>query len=110
MSEPDNKFFFLNLKKQISKNGKVYYTGKFAYAIDLVAFEKKDGSGDLTVWMKPKDMDQMRQNQPQGPATHPYAPRVAQQNAYAPAQEQRPKPKITPRVQPVQNDEDEYPF
>ncbi len=101
MSEPDNKFFFLNLKKQISKNGKVYYTGKFAYAIDLVAFEKKDGSGDLTVWMKPKDMDQMRQNQPQGPATHPYAPRVAAE---------RPKPKITPRVQPVQNDDDEFPF
>lgn len=78
-AERPPKFFFLNLKKNVSKHGVPFYTGKLAYAMDLIAFEKKDGSGDLTVWMQPKDMDQMNQRK------------------QAPPQQQRPPP---PQRQP----------
>lgn len=98
------KAFFLNLKKRVSQNGKSYYTGKFAYAIDIIAFEKKDNSGDLTVWLQPKDMDQMKQNQ-DGKGNY--------------QQQQKPipqgRPYVAPSQAPQQNeapwpDEPEIPF
>lgn len=58
-----DNFYFMKLKKNISKAGKAYYTGKFAYAIELLGFEKEDGS--ITLWMAPQDMDKMKQNQGQ---------------------------------------------
>lgn len=58
-------FYFMKLKKNISKAGKPYYTGKFAYAIDLVGFEKEDGS--ITLWMAPQDMDKLAQQNKQPP-------------------------------------------
>lgn len=88
------KAFFLNLKKRASKSGSSYYTGKFAYAIDIIAFEKKDGSGDLTVWLQPKDMDQMKQNQ-QG----------QQQSGY----QQQPKPVPQARPYPTQQSTQQAP-
>ena len=61
--QQDQKFFYMNLKKQVSKNGKTFYKGKYAFAIDIIGFEKKDGSGDITLWLSPQDMDRMKQQQ-----------------------------------------------
>lgn len=55
----DDKFYFMKLKKNISKGGKVYYTGKYAYAIDILGFEKEDGT--ISLWLKPQPMDQAKQ-------------------------------------------------
>lgn len=99
------KAFFLNLKKRIAKNGSTYYTGKFAYAIDIIAIEKKDGSGDLTCWLQPKDMDQMKaltqQQGAQGTTgpSRPYAPAPQSQAAVQAA-----RPKVIPRSQPLTHD------
>ena len=60
-----SKFFYMNLKKNVSQGGVIYYTGKYTYAIEIVGFEKKDGSGDLTLWLQPKDMDQIKNARPQ---------------------------------------------
>jgi hypothetical protein len=54
-----DNFYFMKLKKNISKAGKAYYKGQFAYAIDLLGFEKEDGS--ITLWLAPQDMDKMKQ-------------------------------------------------
>ena len=96
--QQDNKFFYMNLKKKVSKNGKVFYTNnKFAYAIELICFEKKDGSGDLTCWLQPVDMDKMKQNQ-QG-----------RQEAPRPQQSRPPQPSTSPKNQqepPAWDDQD----
>ena len=106
------KAFFLNLKKRISQKGAVFYTGKFAYAIDIIAFEKKDGSGDLTCWLQPKDMDQIKAQgntvisgrqypSSQGAQGQTERPRVIP-NAAPNAQ---PRPKVTPRQEYAENEE-----
>lgn len=93
MEKKDEKFFYMNLKKRVSKNGKTFYTGKYSYAIDIIAFEKKDGSGDLTCWLQPKDMDELKnkgygaQPQHQGQYAQPSA-----QQQYQPAPLAQPYP------------------
>lgn len=77
-----NNFYWMKLKKQISKAGKVYYTGNFAYAVDVVGFEKDDGT--ITLWLAPKDMDKMKQEQGRKQYQQPQAPRPP------PVQQQRP--------------------
>lgn len=78
-----NKFFLWTLKKTVSAKGTTFWRGKMAYAVEFIAFEKKDGSGDITIWGVPKDMDeiaQRRQGQPKNFAprgNHPYAPKQA---------------------------------
>lgn len=73
--QPDTKFFYMTLKKNVSKGGRVYYTGKYAYAIEILGFEKADGSGDITLHLKPKDMDLMKQESQAQRGQHPYAPK-----------------------------------
>lgn len=79
----DNKFFLWTLKKKVSNKGTPFWTGKMAYAVEFIAFEKKDGSGDITIWGVPKDMDEIAQRgqgQPKNFAprsNHPYAPKQA---------------------------------
>lgn len=97
------KFYWMKLKKNVAKSGKNYWTGNLAYAIDVVGFEKDDGT--MTVWMVPKDMGQMKQAQ--------------QQRASAPAPKPPPKPQYVDHskaLPPAQGDqtpwpgEDEIPF
>lgn len=57
--EQDQKFYWLKLKKNKAKSGKTYWTGNFSYAIDIIGFEKDDGT--MTVWFSPKDMDKVKQ-------------------------------------------------
>lgn len=76
--QPDTSFFFLTLKKNVSKGGKTYYTAKYAYAVELLGFEKADGSGDITLRLKPKDMDLMKQQTQAQRGNHPYAPQQNQ--------------------------------
>lgn len=90
MSEQRNeKFYWLKLKKNIAKSGKVYWTGNFSYAIDLIGFEKDDGT--MTVWFSPKDMDQMKQA---GKPPH------QQQNALPKARPPAPQPRYAPEAPP----------
>lgn len=104
MNNPNVKsknFYWMKLKKQISKAGKAYYTGNFAYAVDVVGFEKEDGS--ITLWLAPKDMDEMKkksqQRQPQ------------QQNYQTPSAPMLPQPQpprvYTPRPPPQQPQQQE---
>lgn len=72
--QENNKFFYLTLKKKTGKSGGAFYTAKFAYAVEIIAFEKKDGSGDITLWLQPKDMDQMKQVSQARQGNHPYTP------------------------------------
>lgn len=98
----DNKYYWMKLKKQLSKSGKTYYTGKFAYALDVIGFEKDDGT--VTLWLKPQDMDKMRQegfpnqfaNKPQQ-QIQPRPP-VMQQFDKAVQQQRQVPPQIQPKV------------
>ena len=108
--QQDNKFFYMNLKKKVSKNGKVFYTNnKFAYAIELICFEKKDGSGDLTCWLQPVDMDKMKQNQQGRQETpRPQQSRPPSPNPYAneaPGAQIKTPPK-NPQEPPAWDDQD----
>lgn len=87
MSDKKEKFFYMTLKKRTGRGGAIFYSAKYAYAIDVVGFEKKDGSGDITLWLSPRDMDEMKnkgfgQQQQQ----KPQAPPPQQRQAYAPPQ------------------------
>lgn len=102
MNQPDQKFFYMNLKRKTSAKGTNFYTGKYAYAIDIVGFEKKDGSGDITLWLSPKDMDQVaKQTENRGYG----ASNQAAQNTQAP----RRAPPTIPKPRPVQQQRQEDP-
>lgn len=88
------KFFYMNLKKKVSQKGTVFYTGKFAYAVEVIGFEKKDGSGDLTLWLQPKNMDELKAS------NRGYAPQPAQQ---------KPVPQARPYPTQQQSEQKAYP-
>lgn len=90
-NQEDKKFYYMKTQRKVSKNGKPYHTGKFSYAVDLVGFEKEDGT--ITWWLSPKDMDEMKKQsdarggyQGQARGADAGAPR------YAPPQAGLPKP------------------
>lgn len=58
-TQKSQNFYWLKLKKNKAKSGKTYWTGNFSYAIDIVGFEKDDGT--MTVWFSPKDMEKLKQ-------------------------------------------------
>lgn len=82
--QPDNKFYFMKTTRRVSKAGKAYHTGKYAYAIDLVGFEKEDGT--ISWWLSPKDMDQIKQQQ------------ETRQGGYQPRPQPQPQQQAKPQV------------
>lgn len=85
-NERSEKFYWLKLRKNIAKTGKVYWTGNFSYAIDIVGFEKDDGT--MTMWFNPKDMDQMKQRPQQQVREAPPKQAPPTQKQYAPSSPQ----------------------
>lgn len=126
---PDNKFYWMKLKKQLSKAGKTFYTGKFAYAVDVVGFEKEDGT--ITLFLAPQDMDKMKEQgfsqqqtpkqqqiQQRAPVMEQFNQAVQQQRQPAP-QQQQPRKQFVDHTKPNPNwseppknqwDDDEIPF
>lgn len=105
----DKKFYYMKTQRRIGKSGKAYHTGKFAYAVDLIGFEKEDGT--ITWWLSPKNMDEMKQQQDARGGQQGYRPNPAPQ--FTPSQPKQPQSQASngwDAQEPWPNEHDEIPF